>query len=64
MALRKLLFCNAKEPLLPCKTYAFGAQNNMFYNALIINKLSKNYACEKYLHTCCYVFVCEIRYSH
>ena len=25
-------------------------QNNRFYNALIINKLSKNYAYEKYLH--------------
>ena len=25
-------------------------QNNRFYNALIINKLSNSYACEKYLH--------------
>ena len=23
LALRKRLFCNAKQPLLPCKTYAF-----------------------------------------
>ena len=23
LALRKRRFCNAKEPLLPCKTYAF-----------------------------------------
>ncbi|OWP34278.1 hypothetical protein CBG55_03640 [Prevotella intermedia] len=49
-ALRKLLFCNAKEPLLPCKTYAFGTQNNSFYNTLIINKLSKSWIYEKYLY--------------
>ncbi|AWX07947.1 hypothetical protein CTM55_09545 [Prevotella intermedia] len=24
LALRKRRFCDAKEPLLPCKTYAFG----------------------------------------
>ena len=36
LTLRKRRFCNAKEPLLPCKTYAFGTQNNRFYNALII----------------------------
>ena len=24
LALRKRLFCSAKQPLLPCKTYAFG----------------------------------------
>ena len=24
LALRKRRFCNAKQPLLPCKTYAFG----------------------------------------
>ena len=35
LSLRKRLFCNAKQPLLPCKTYAFGMQNNRFYNALI-----------------------------
>ncbi|BAR96726.1 hypothetical protein PI172_1998 [Prevotella intermedia] len=35
MALRKRLFCNAKQPLLPCKTYAFTLQNNRFCNALI-----------------------------
>jgi len=23
LALRKRMFCDAKEPLLPCKTYAF-----------------------------------------
>ena len=36
LTLRNLLFCDAKEPILPCKTYAFGTQNNRFYNALII----------------------------
>ena len=50
LALRKRLFCNAKQPLLPCKTYAFRTQNNRFYNALIISKLRNKYTCEKYLH--------------
>ncbi|APW31273.1 hypothetical protein BWX39_00605 [Prevotella intermedia ATCC 25611 = DSM 20706] len=49
MALRKRRFCNAKQPLLPCKTYAFGTQNNRFYNTLTNNRLHNNYACEKYL---------------
>ncbi|PDP67629.1 hypothetical protein, partial [Prevotella intermedia] len=35
LALRKRLFCNAKQPLLPCKTYAFGMQNNRFCNTLM-----------------------------
>ncbi|PDP60542.1 hypothetical protein CLI71_05265 [Prevotella intermedia] len=35
LTLRKWLFCIAKQPLLPCKTYAFGTQNNRFYNTLI-----------------------------
>ena len=26
LVLRKRLFCNAKQPLLPCKTYAFEMQ--------------------------------------
>ena len=47
LTLRKRMFCNAKEPLLPCKTYAFGTQNNRFCNALIINKLNNSYAYEK-----------------
>ena len=33
--LRKWLFCDAKPTLLPCKTAAFGMQNNRFYKALI-----------------------------
>ena len=49
MTLRKRLFWTAKEPLLPCKTYAFAMQNNRFYNALIINKLNESYSLEKYL---------------
>ncbi|APW34028.1 hypothetical protein BWX40_03800 [Prevotella intermedia] len=39
MTLQKRRFCVAKEPLLPCKTYAFGTQNNWFCKALIIKKL-------------------------
>ncbi|ATV30509.1 hypothetical protein CTM46_02995 [Prevotella intermedia] len=35
LALRKRLFCDAKPTLLPCKTAAFGTQNNRFCNALI-----------------------------
>ena len=49
LALRKRLFCNAKPTLLPCKTAAFGMQNNRFCNALIIKALRNSYACEKYL---------------
>ncbi|ATV32006.1 hypothetical protein CTM45_11320 [Prevotella intermedia] len=36
LTLRKRLFCNAKPTLLPCKTAAFGTQNNRFHNTLII----------------------------
>ncbi len=50
LALRKRLFCNAKPTLLPCKTYAFGMQNNRFCKALIYRLLRNSYACEKYLH--------------
>ena len=51
LALRKRLFCAAKEPLLPCKTYAFGMQNNRFCKALIYSLLCDSCACEKYLHS-------------
>ncbi|ATV52006.1 hypothetical protein CTM50_02385 [Prevotella intermedia] len=30
---QKRRFCAAKQPLLPCKTYAFAMQNNRFWNA-------------------------------
>ena len=50
LALRKRLFCVAKEPLLPCKTYAFRTPNNRLYNALIVSKLRNKYTCKKYLH--------------
>ncbi|PIN27901.1 hypothetical protein CUC04_09740 [Prevotella intermedia] len=53
MALRKQLFCSAKQPLLPCKTYAFGMQNNRFYNALIIRQLHNRHSSEKYLQLYC-----------
>ena len=50
LALRKRLFWTAKQPLLPCKTYAFGMQNNSFCKALITRWLYDSCACEKYLH--------------
>ncbi|WP_180946314.1 hypothetical protein [Prevotella intermedia] len=49
LALRKRLFCDAKQPLLPCKTYAFGTQNNRFCKALITSELYKSFAREKCL---------------
>ncbi|PIN27480.1 hypothetical protein CUC04_08870 [Prevotella intermedia] len=51
MTLRKRRFCDAKQPLLPCKTYAFGMQNNRFYNMLVMSELCNSCACEKYLHS-------------
>ena len=39
LALQKRLFCKAKQPLLPCKTYAFGMQNNRFCNTLVASEL-------------------------
>ena len=62
LALRKRLFWTAKEPLLPCKTYAFGMQNNRFYNALIAKELHSNYAYEKYLQLCCFLFAHKVGY--
>ena len=50
LTLRKRLFCDAKPTLLPCKTAAFGTQNNRFCNALTTSKLHDRHACEKYLH--------------
>ncbi|PIN27446.1 hypothetical protein CUC04_08690 [Prevotella intermedia] len=35
LTLQKRRFCDAKQPLLPCKTYAFGMPNNRFCNTLI-----------------------------
>ena len=35
LTLRKRLFCDAKPTPLPCKTAAFGMQNNRFRNTLI-----------------------------
>jgi len=52
LTLRKRLFCNAKQPLLPCKTYAFGMQNNRFYNTLVMRWLDGRYSYEEYLHIC------------
>ena len=50
LTLRKRLFCDAKPTLLPCKTAAFGTQNNRFCKALIMKKLHNRYTYEKCLH--------------
>ena len=50
LALRKRLFCKAKPTLLPCKTAAFGMQNNRFYKALTYSLLHNSCTCEIYLH--------------
>ncbi|PIK21268.1 hypothetical protein CTI18_08065 [Prevotella intermedia] len=57
MALRKRLFCDAKQPLLSCKTYAFETQNNRFCNSLIKKWLCNSLSCKKYLHLHCFLFV-------
>ncbi|ATV34385.1 hypothetical protein CUC00_12305 [Prevotella intermedia] len=44
---QKRRFCAAKQPLLPCKTYAFGMRNNSFCNVLITRWLCGGCACEK-----------------
>ena len=60
LTLRKRLFCDAKPTLLPCKTAAFGTQNNRFCNALIFSKLNNSYACEKYLQLYNTLFVHKV----
>ena len=35
LVFQKRLFCAVKEPLLPCKTYAFAMPNNRFWNAKV-----------------------------
>ena len=49
LALRKRLFCDAKGPLLPCKTYAFAMQNNRFCKVLVHRWLCNSCGCEKCL---------------
>ena len=49
LAMRKRLFCDAKQPLLPCKTYAFGMRNNRFCKVLVHRWLCDNCGCEKCL---------------
>ena len=61
LALRKRLFCAAKPTLLPCKTAAFGMQNNRFRNALVMRLLHNSIVCEKYLQLCSLVFSHTIR---
>ncbi|PJI28348.1 hypothetical protein CTM58_00325 [Prevotella intermedia] len=62
MTLQKRRFCDAKEPLLPCKTYAFGTQNNRFCNTLITSELSKRCFFEKYLHLYSLLSTYKIKY--
>ena len=50
LALRKRLFCAAKPTLLPCKTAAFGMQNNRFRKVLITKWLHDSCTCNKSLH--------------
>ncbi|PIN29058.1 hypothetical protein CUC04_06495 [Prevotella intermedia] len=50
LTLRKRLFCNAKPTLLPCKTAAFGMQNNRFCNTLVMKMLRSRCSCENILH--------------
>ena len=57
LALRKRLFCSAKPTLLPCKTAAFGMQNNRFCKALINRRLCDSCDCEKYLQLLFYLLV-------
>ena len=56
LTLRKRLFCDAKPTLLPCKTAAFGTQNNRFCNTLMDRWLCNSYGYEKYLHLYCLLF--------
>ena len=63
LALRKRLFCDAKPTLLPCKTAAFGMQNNRFCNTLITKQLHDSYACEKYLHVSCRFLALIIQFT-
>ena len=64
LALQKRRFYNAKPTLLPCKTAAFGMQNNRFCNALIANLLCNRYSCEKYLQFYKLLFVHKMGYFH
>ena len=64
LALQKRLFCDAKPTLLPCKTAAFGTQNNRFCKALIKKMLCKSYACEKYLHFYKFLFAYKMVFHH
>ncbi|APW33563.1 hypothetical protein BWX40_01120 [Prevotella intermedia] len=64
MALRKRLFCVAKQPLLSCKTYAFGMQNNRFCNVLTDSELSEIFVCEEYLQFYYLLFVHNVGCFH
>nr|WP_232526789.1 hypothetical protein [Prevotella intermedia] len=61
MALRKWLFCDAKPTLLPCKTAAFGMQNNRFCNVLETKRLCNMEVLKNSLQSYCVVFDCKTR---
>ncbi|MFP3765585.1 hypothetical protein [Prevotella intermedia] len=61
MALRKRLFCDAKPTLLPCKTAAFGMQNNRFCKVLVTRWLGYTEALKNSLQSCCFVSGCKIQ---
>ena len=63
LALRKRLFCDAKPTLLPCKTAAFGMQNNRFCKTLMYKLLCKILALEKYLQLYYLLFAYKIKYT-
>ncbi len=64
LALQKRRFYNAKPTLLPCKTAAFGMQNNRFCNALIVSLLCNRNSCEKYLRFYGFLFVHKMGCFH
>ena len=61
LALRKRLFCDAKPTLLPCKTAAFGMQNNRFCNVLETRRLDGMDTLKNSLQPYCLVFDCKTR---
>nr|WP_232528116.1 hypothetical protein [Prevotella intermedia] len=62
--MRKRLFCDAKPTLLPCKTAAFGMQNNRFCKVLVIKMLCDRIVYEKSLRFYCLFFVYKTSFFH
>ncbi|PIK21610.1 hypothetical protein CTI18_09185 [Prevotella intermedia] len=64
MALQKRLFCDAKPTLLPCKTAAFGMQNNRFCKVLVVKMLCDRIVYEKSLRFYNLFFVYKTSFFH